>query len=250
MMSFFVPARNEEANIAATLEAISSAAKEAGIGPIQIIVINDGSTDRTGEVVQGLLPHFPGAEVITHPVNMGMSACIKDALAVARYDRCLFVPGDNDLQKSLLFLLLKNWRRADMVLFFPINSENRSYFRNLLSYLFRIIYMMSFQINVNYVNGPCIYTTSEVRKLKIRSRRFSIISEINTKLLRKGATFCEIPGYFQTGSRPTGTVSVRNLLAVCESYFLLLGEIHLFNRAEYRKRPRRVFIDFLEIGKS
>jgi glycosyltransferase involved in cell wall biosynthesis len=244
MISFFVAALNEEENIEAALETITSATKQTGIDTYQVIAVNDGSTDRTGEILRGLLPKYPQMEIITHPTNLGMSASIQDALKLARYDRCLFVPGDNDLSKDLLSMMLKHWRTADMVLLFPINAEIRSYFRNILSLLYRFAYMVGFGVTVNYVNGNCIYTTSQLRGLTIQGRRFSIISEINTKLLRSGATYCEIPGYFQTGSRPRGTVSFKNLMAVCESYLRLLLEIHVSNRARYSKPAKRVFIKF------
>jgi len=61
-VSAVVPARNEEANIAAAVESLSIQTV-----PVEIIVVNDGSTDRTGEVLAELAQRIPQLRVVTTP---------------------------------------------------------------------------------------------------------------------------------------------------------------------------------------
>lgn len=58
-VSAIVPARNEEANIAAAVESLA-----AQTLPLEIIVVNDGSTDRTGEILAALALRFPQLHVV------------------------------------------------------------------------------------------------------------------------------------------------------------------------------------------
>jgi glycosyltransferase involved in cell wall biosynthesis len=58
-VSAIVPARNEEANIAAAVESLA-----AQTVPLEIIVVNDGSTDRTGEILAELQQRLPNLRVV------------------------------------------------------------------------------------------------------------------------------------------------------------------------------------------
>ena len=231
--------------MADTIDTINEAAAASGIDDIDIVIGDDGSTDRTAEISGELEKKFPCVRTVTNPVNMGMGETIKKGLQEVKYEQFIIVAGDNDQSKDLIRLMLKYRDSAEMVMCFPINSENRPLFRNILSHLYRSIYMVAFRIYPNYINGTSVYRTERVKALKLRSRRFSIIAEMNTKLLRSGVTFCEIPGYFQTGVRPRGILSVKNITEVAISFTRLLLEIYIFDRSSFKHFPKRVIVDFL-----
>jgi hypothetical protein len=243
MISFIVPAYNEEHNIASTVRTIKATAREAGVTRLEIVVVDDGSTDGTSAALREIMPEHPELRVVTHPENQGLGVAIRTGMATIRGRQFMTVPGDNDLSRDFILMLLKFRDAAELVMSFPINSENRSLWRNLLSYLFRILYMVAFRIHVNYINGPCIYSADLVRPLRLRSQRFSIVAELNTKLLRTGCTFCEVPGYFQTGTRPRRMLSWQNLREVMATYLRLIYEVHLAERQKFGHTPRRIFID-------
>jgi glycosyltransferase involved in cell wall biosynthesis len=75
-LSVFFPAYNEEANIKETItkaiKILPQVAKKW-----EIIVINDGSTDRTGEIVEDLIKNEPQVRMITHTPNRGYGAAVK-----------------------------------------------------------------------------------------------------------------------------------------------------------------------------
>lgn len=246
MISFVVLAYNEEEHLAATIQSLKDATIECGISDnhIEAIIVDDGSTDRTPEVIKEIMAEHQFVRTVVNPVNLGMGGAIKKGMEAVRFERFLIVPGDNDMNKDFLLLMLRFRDSAEMVMAFPVNLENRNMFRNILSHFYRNFYMIGFRAFVNYINGPCIYPTERVRALDIRSNGFSLISEISTKLLRSGCTFCEVPGYFQTGVRPRGTVSLKNFIEVAVSYIRLLSEVHFFKRNTFNKTPRRIFIDF------
>lgn len=69
-LTIIIPAYNEEEGIAATLERLGA---EPGLAGAQIVVVDDGSTDRTAEVAG----RFPLVKVICHKMNKGYGAAIK-----------------------------------------------------------------------------------------------------------------------------------------------------------------------------
>ena len=66
MISIVIPALNEENSIGSTIAEIYKVLKESHLPDFEIIVVNDGSTDRTG-----LIAREAGAVVIDHPHNVG-----------------------------------------------------------------------------------------------------------------------------------------------------------------------------------
>jgi glycosyltransferase involved in cell wall biosynthesis len=213
MISVLAPALNEEANIAGTIETVFGAARSAGDVPVELIAVNDGSTDRTGEIIDEFARRDP---------------------------RFMIVPGDNDAPADLLAAVMRAASRADVVLNYWLNKEERGRRRNVLSTLYNTIYMVTFDIFVQYLNGVTVYPTERLKQLQLRSTRFSICAEATIKVLRTGCTFCEVPGYMQTGLEGSTSLGLRNLLEVVRTYLILIWEINVSQRALYAGRPRRV----------
>jgi glycosyltransferase involved in cell wall biosynthesis len=237
-----VPALNEERRLRKTVLDIISAAKKAGRSPLDIIIVNDGSTDGTARVIEGLQREFRFIQAIHNERNIGVGRGVRKAIKLAKYDRFLLVAGDNDMPQKLMIKLFKSHDQADLVMSFFLNKENRGFFRNFLSTVFGFIYMTVFRIHVQYVSGPVVYPTAKVRELKLHSRRFSIAPEITTKLLLRGCSFCEIAGYMQTGQEGSSALRIKNLAEVVKTFLLMFLEIKILDREFYRGRPRRVFL--------
>jgi cellulose synthase/poly-beta-1,6-N-acetylglucosamine synthase-like glycosyltransferase/peptidoglycan/xylan/chitin deacetylase (PgdA/CDA1 family) len=87
-VSVVVPAYNEEAGIAAT---VMSLVNTGYPGDLEVIVVDDGSTDSTGDIVEDL--GLPEVRLIRR-VNGGKPAALNSGIAEARYEVIIFVDGD------------------------------------------------------------------------------------------------------------------------------------------------------------
>ena len=85
--SILIPAFNEEGAIAQTVETIRRHA--ACFEQFEIVVINDGSTDRTGEIARTL-----PVTLVEHEVNEGYGAALKTGLLRAQYDYIVIADAD------------------------------------------------------------------------------------------------------------------------------------------------------------
>ncbi len=240
MISVVVPAYNEEDLLRETVKNIVRSAEAAGALTIEIIIVNDGSRDRTGQIITELEKEFPCVRGIHHAENSGLGVCIKDALAQARYPKFMIVPGDNDMAPDLITSLFRNYDKADLILAYFINKEDRGRLRNVISALYGLVYMCVFNVFIQYINSPCIYPTDKIRGFRIRSKRFSIVAELTIKCLRSGCTFHEIPGYMQTGVEGSSSLGLKSFLDVVSTFFKLVREIKLSHNLEFNKKPIRI----------
>ena len=75
-----VPAYNEEPTVLDVLDRLSGLVSE-------LVIVDDGSTDRTRELVRGWLPAHPHAALLTIDVNRGMSAACRRSCPLRRASR-------------------------------------------------------------------------------------------------------------------------------------------------------------------
>src|SRR5438132_3505374 len=74
-LSVILPAYNEEQVIARTVSTVREALNSWGMD-FELIVVNDGSTDRTEAIIAALAARDPRIRLITHPVNQGYGAAL------------------------------------------------------------------------------------------------------------------------------------------------------------------------------
>lgn len=103
-LSILVAAYNEEACIAQTIESI---AKQEYAGPLQVIVINDGSTDGTAGELDRL--DFPWLEVIHLSRNAGKASALNEGLKRVRHRITVTIDGDSYLYRNALENLIRRY---------------------------------------------------------------------------------------------------------------------------------------------
>lgn len=93
VLSIVIPAYNEEkgiAEIAARVLAMEPALKNVGVVQLELLVVDDGSKDRTAEVATGI----PGVHLIRHPQNKGYGAALKTGFSKASGELIGFLDAD------------------------------------------------------------------------------------------------------------------------------------------------------------
>ena len=240
MISIVIPALNEEANLRASVETVIKAAKAANDTIVEVILVNDGSTDRTGELCDQLAAEYPFVSAVHHLTNLGQGAAILDGLRLAKYDRLTMFPGDNELSFFTVKNLFLNRERADYVLAMIINTEYRSHRRILISAIYSHIYTTTFRIPIKYVNSPALWPIANLREMDLRARRYSLHGEINAKLLRQPITFVEIDGYMNPSVVKSSALRLKNIIEVVRSYLRLCFEIFVAHPEKYSLRATRV----------
>jgi glycosyltransferase involved in cell wall biosynthesis len=113
-LSVVIPAYNEEPNVASAVQHVSDVLKALD-GDYEIIVVNDGSRDRTGKVAQSLVGQIPRLKVVEHYPNRGYGGALKAGFANATKDLIAFIPSDNQFEFQEITRLLGAMDHADIV---------------------------------------------------------------------------------------------------------------------------------------
>jgi len=192
-ITIIMPAHNEEAYIK---EAINYAKKAVYSGKKQIIVVDDGSTDRTAEIVKKI----KGIKFIQNN-HSGKSASINKALKYATGELIAIVDSDSCIEKNALVELSRELGRKDVVAATGIvKVKNRRKFLCMWPHIEQLYnsmirYMIS-KINANIVTPGAlsIYRTKQLKEIGgFSTEGYCEDTDVTIRLIRKGykVSFCE-----------------------------------------------------------
>ncbi len=123
-ISAFFPLYNEEANVPTTAKnAVAALADLAS--EFEVILVDDGSTDRTPAACAELAGADPRIRVATHPVNRGYGAALRTGFAAARMDLVTFTDGDGQFDLRELNHLLERLPGHEMVIGYRLRRADR-----------------------------------------------------------------------------------------------------------------------------
>jgi dolichol-phosphate mannosyltransferase len=227
-LTVVVPALNEEGNLSSTLEGLLGELTLSRIDA-EVVVFNDGSEDRTGEIAEQFAKTDHRVRVINHKSPRGIGASFVEALREARGKYITWFPGDGENDPGEL---LKYWdllKYVDIIVPFVVNKNVRPRKRRIISSLFLLIINLSFGTSFNYTSGNIIYRTELLRKIRIRETGFLCSTEMLLRLAKAGALYAEVPVLIRPMGRKSGSskaFSPRSIINVFTGYILLFLDIH------------------------
>lgn len=235
-LSILMPALNEEESI---ISAITNTLKDLGDLKIdgEVIVINDGSSDRTLHLVRELISKGESRlRLFNHDVPQGIGASFWDGVDKARGEIVCMLPGDNENDPNEILRYLKLLDDVDMVVPFVYNKYVRSRIRNILSFMYKTVINCTFGASFNYTNGTVLYRKSILKDLSYRSHSFFFQTDVLIRLAKRGYLFAEVP--YSLGLRKAGrskAVSFLSLLQIFSGYLSLVRDIYFKNESKIRK---------------
>jgi len=231
-LSVMVPALNEEANLEATVLELLKALG-ATVRDYEILIIDDGSTDRTPAIAKALAETSTRIRVFHHPQTVGLGECYRLGIQEATKKYYVFVPGDNGWPYGSLLELFDNLGNAEIVTAYASNPEVRPLARRLISRLYTLVLNVLFGNCMKYYNGLTMYPISFLRRSPFYTNGFGYQAELLLRALQEGLSIVEIP--LPIRERISGVskaVRLRNIASV------LWNVIRLYWQLSVRRRAR------------
>ncbi len=185
-LSIIIPAYNEEGNIASAIEEILDIVPSF-VEDLEVIVVDDGSHDRTPEIVQT----FEKSGVVRlrrHKSNMGKGSALATGFAVAQKDWLLMVDADRQIPIRELERFILATDDANMVIGNRI-SRGDPIWRRLLSKAYAFLIMMVLHLRLKDLNCPFkLFKRELLRDIRLNSKGFLIDVELILKIMRGNKT--------------------------------------------------------------
>jgi glycosyltransferase involved in cell wall biosynthesis len=150
-LSVFFPAYNDSGTIASlVIRALQTAAR---LTPNhEVIVVNDGSTDATAQILEALAQVYPAFRVVTHSTNRGYGGALRSGFAAAAKEIVFYTDGDAQYDPSEMELL---WRQmtseVDVVNGYKI-SRSDPWHRIFIGRLYHYIVKTMFGLSIRDVD--------------------------------------------------------------------------------------------------
>lgn len=225
-VSVIIPALNEEKNIQDAIYNTLQGLEDHEING-EIIVVNDGSTDKTGELVKEIMKKDKRVRMLTHEVCRGIGASYWAGVDQSRGDVITLMPGDNENDPEETLRYFNLLEHVDIIIPFIFNREVRPLFRNILSFVYRFIVNATFVVNFNYTNGTILFRKQILEELDCRNSSFFFQTDILIRAVKKGYLFAEVP--YRLGLRKEGiskALTFPSLLKVVGGYLQLVRDYY------------------------
>jgi glycosyltransferase involved in cell wall biosynthesis len=191
-LSIFFPAYNEEDNIAEAVRQAEEAVK--GItDTYEIIIVDDGSKDKTGQIADSLAKENPHIKVIHHSPNQGYGGAVWSGIQAAKYEYVFFTDADLQFDVRELSKLIEFIPRYEVVLGYRAKRKD-PFMRLLNAKGWNILNRLLFGLRVKDIDCAFkLFKRDVVKDLPVKSRGAMLSAEMLIRLERKGVIFREVP---------------------------------------------------------
>ena len=244
-LSLVLPAHNEEANIELVVRR-SLAILPEFTDDFEILVVNDGSRDRTGALLEGLAKEDHRVKPIHHPTNKGYGGALTSGFRVATGDYVMFMDADRQFDIADLALLSPFVGSFDIVAGFR-KERNDPFHRRVFAEIFNLVVRVLFGIHLHDIDCAFkVFRGDLLRSIELSAPGALINTEMQAKLRRRGATLQQVGvnHYPRVAGTATGG-SWRVIARAMKETLLLFWRMHNYQPTahESRRGPRSVLRD-------
>jgi glycosyltransferase involved in cell wall biosynthesis len=190
-LSFVFPMYNEIGNLERTVREATEVGRR--ITPdLEIVVVDDASTDGSGELADRLAQENPHLRVVHHPVNRKLGGALKSGFATATCEWVLYIDSDLPIRMEDALGAVPLTDQADMVIGYRMNRCEGPK-REVMSWCYNRLIRLAFGLKVRDVNFAFKLFRRELLELiRIGSEGSFIDAELLLEARRAGARIAEI----------------------------------------------------------
>jgi len=195
----------------------------------EVIVVNDGSTDYTGEMLQELARIYPQVRIITHPQNRGYGAALRSGFTGARKDWIFYTDGDAQYDPREITRLVEAVKEdTDIVNGFKIVRHDPLH-RVIIGRIYHHLVRMLFGFRLRDVDCDFRLIRRKVfEEVRLQSTSGTICLEMVKKFQDVGCRFEEVPvHHFHRAYGKSQFFNFARLIRTAIQLFTLWRELRL-----------------------
>jgi glycosyltransferase involved in cell wall biosynthesis len=188
-LGVLVPAYNEEGGVEPVVRSIVTVLTELQVSH-EVILVNDGSGDATGEIIDGLAGEFDAIRAY-HQENQGLGGALRTAIGHATAEYVMLWPADMPVERQDYEPFISRLGRADVLVGCRIARLGYNPLMRFNALLYPFLVRMLFGLKLRDVNWIHLYRGDLVREIEITQPGIPMLTEVLVRLRDNGATFCE-----------------------------------------------------------
>jgi len=207
-ISVFFPCYNEQDNVARTVEQALSVLQQQSYD-FEVIIVDDGSTDTTGQIADEIASRDSRVKVVQHRTNLGYGAALQSGFKAATKELVFYTDGDGQFDINELPPLLPLMDKADIVSCYRLNRQD-PLVRKINAWCWTRLVCWLFGMKVRDINCAFkLYKREIFDNIELSSSGALIDAEILAKASHKGYSITQKGVHHypreagsQTGARP------------------------------------------------
>ena len=204
-ISAFFPCYNEQDNVAKTVAKAVEVLDGVGTD-YEIIIVNDGSGDKTGQIADELASSSDRIKVVHHPTNLGYGAALQSGFKTACKDLVFYTDGDGQFDIGEMPALLELIKDCDIVSCFRIKRQD-SAVRKINALCWTTLVNILFGMRIRDIDCAFkLYKREIFDKIEMISNGALIDAEILARATKKGYKISQkgVHHYPRTAGEQTG----------------------------------------------
>lgn len=224
-MTIFFPCYNEEANV----ERVTRAALAAGrkfVDDLEVLIVNDGSRDRTGEIADRLAAEIPEVRAVHNQPNRGYGGALQRGFREATKQWVFYTDGDGQFDFEEIGGILRLLETHDVVSCYRLDRKD-PLIRKLNALAWSMLVNLLFRIGLRDIDCAFkIYPRTFIDAIQMHSTGALIDTEMLAKARNFGLTIAQqgVHHYPRTAGAQTGA-NVKVILRAFRELFKLYGQI-------------------------
>jgi dolichol-phosphate mannosyltransferase len=191
-VTIVIPALNEQEKIAETIEGVLPLARDL-LDDFEIILIDDGSTDDTGAIMDRFAAEEPRVLVVHHAQRQGVGAGFKSALRRAKFGAITLIPGDHAFHNQGVARMFKAAGAADIVITYRDNQSDRSLNRSFQSHALRFVLNCILGFWLFDYHSMIVYPVKWLRQIPVKADGYGYQICALISLLQLGLSHVQVP---------------------------------------------------------
>jgi hypothetical protein len=189
-LTLVVPAFNEEAELAASIRRAVATLVTLAV-PYELIVVNDGSADRTGEIADRLAAELPGVTVF-HQKNQGIGGAFRTGVQSSSGRYIALWPVDMPCTPEGLAPFTGALGKASVIVGCRRRRVGYSPLMRANAWLYPFLVHSLFGLDLRDVNWICLYDGELLRGIPLTQSGIPMLAEILVRMRDAGATFEQV----------------------------------------------------------
>tara|TARA_Y100000031_G_scaffold154738_1_gene203330 strand:+ start:19 stop:744 length:726 start_codon:yes stop_codon:yes gene_type:complete len=232
-ISIIIPLYNEGKGLENILSKVNNIVNKL-FDDYELLIFNDCSKDRTGEIVDKLAKKNPNIRVFHNKKNMNLGYNYRVGIKYATKKYLMFLPGPDNMTMSSIENFMTNVGDKPIVTAYIGNQKIRPLNRRIISWSFINMMNLLFGLHMKYYLGVAAYETKLIKSVKKSTNSFALPAEVLIRLIKKGHPYKEVPIYaLEIPDNPTNAFRIKNIVGISRAILRLFFEIHFIKNSKY-----------------